>query len=114
MSTTEDFLASAFPGATLVSLEPLAGGHSGHTLLATLEGADVPGGRVVVKAGAPGRPPVGRHDVLRQARLFAEVAGADGVRVPAVLATDDGDPNQFAMTFALGDSTEPVLDGVEG
>jgi aminoglycoside phosphotransferase (APT) family kinase protein len=107
---TEEFLADAWPGATVVDLTPLAGGHSGHTLLATLEGAPV--NRLVVKAGAPGRPPVGRHDVLRQARLLEVLHGAPGVAVPKVLATDAGDPNQFAMTFSAGDSTEPVLDGV--
>jgi aminoglycoside phosphotransferase (APT) family kinase protein len=110
MTTTEQFLASAFPGSRLVSREPLAGGHSGHTLRAVLENAPVE--QLVVKAGAPGRPPVGRHDVLRQARLFEVLVGVDGVRVPTVLAVDDGDPNQFAMSFAKGDSTEPVLDGV--
>lgn len=110
MSTTEEFLALAFPGARLLSLEPLAGGHSGHTLLAVLEGAPVE--RVVVKSGTPGRPSIGRHDVLRQARLFDVLADVDDVSVPRVLATSDGDPNQFAMSFARGDSIEPVLDGV--
>lgn len=109
---TEEFLAGAFPGATVVDLVPMAGGHSSHTLLAALEGGPVD--RLVVKAGAPGRPPVGRHDVLRQARLFEVLHGAPGVEVPKVLATDAGDPNQFAMTWAAGDSTEPVLDGVGG
>lgn len=112
MPTTEEFLAAAFPGARVTGVEPLAGGHSGHTLLATLRGEPSGVDRVVVKAGAAGRPPVGRHDVLRQARLLQALAGAEGVAVPAVLAADAGDPNQFAMSFAPGDSTEPILDGV--
>lgn len=49
---TEELLADAFPGATVGDLVPPAGGHSGHTLLATLMGGAVDG--VVVKAGAPG------------------------------------------------------------
>jgi aminoglycoside phosphotransferase (APT) family kinase protein len=107
-----DFLLRAFPSASVVSIESMLGGHSGHTLLAFLEGGGPE--RIVVKSGAPGRPAVGRHDVLRQARLFTVLADAPGVRVPHVLAVDDGDPPQFAMTFEPGDCFEPVLDGIEG
>jgi len=109
MTTTEAFLAASFPGSTVTSIEPLAGGHSSHTVIARLDGGPVE--RVVVKAGAVGRPPVGRHDVLRQARIFEVLGGAEGVKVPQVLASDVGDPNQFAMSFAPGDCVEPVLDG---
>jgi streptomycin 6-kinase len=91
-----------------VEVEPLVGGHSGQTLLvrcrAGVEAA-------VVKLGAEGRPPVGRHDVLRQAAVIEAVSGRPGVVVPRVLAREDGDPAMFAMSFEPGEAVEPVLDG---
>ncbi len=108
-------LAERFPGATVAGLAPLEGGHSGHTLVADLEGAELDGGplaRVVVKAGAPGRPAKGRHDVLRQARVLDAVGADPAVAVPRVLASSDGDPQVFVMTMEPGGAVEPVLDGV--
>lgn len=106
---TAEAVARWAPGAEVRELRALEGGHSGQTLLARLVGA--PSSAVVVKAGAPGRPAVGRHDVLRQARVLAAVAAAPGVRVPRVLLTDDGEPQVVLMSFEAGDATEPVLDG---
>src|SRR5690606_30502556 len=57
----------------------------------------------------PGRPPVGRHDVLRQARAMALVQ--DAVPVPRLLATSE-DPPWFAMSFERGEASEPAHDPV--
>lgn len=98
-----------FPDATVKSIRPLEGGHSGQTLLVEVEGGPVDS--FVAKSGALGRPPVGRHDVLRQARLLQAIETRPGVHVPKVLAAGVGEPAIFFMTFEPGDATEPVLDG---
>jgi aminoglycoside phosphotransferase (APT) family kinase protein len=87
-------------------LEVLPGGHSGLTYRAAVDG-----GAVVVKAVPPGRPAVGRHDVLRQAWVLAALAGS-AVPVPRLIAVDDTEPAWFAMSWASGEAVEPVLDGV--
>src|SRR4051794_21388192 len=97
------------PGAHLIAVKTLEGGHSGHTLVIDI--GDGPVDRAVVKSGAPGRAAVGRHDVLRQARVMRALAGADGFPVPRVLLPDPGDPPLFLMTFEPGEAKEPVLDG---
>jgi aminoglycoside phosphotransferase (APT) family kinase protein len=100
-------LAAEFPGIETGQLEVLPGGHSGLTYrLPTGTGA------VVIKAVPPGRPAVGRHDMLRQARILAALTGS-AVPVPALIATDEGEPAWFAMAWANGQAIEPVLDGVE-
>jgi aminoglycoside phosphotransferase (APT) family kinase protein len=81
-------------------LKPLAGGHSGLTYVV---------GDCVVKAVPPGREPVGRNDVLRQAAILRALAGSP-VPVPAVVAVDDRPPAWFAMEFVTGEAVEPVLD----
>lgn len=101
--------ASAFPDAKVTSIRPLEGGHSGQTLLVKVDGGPVP--EFVAKSGALGRPPIGRHDALRQARLLKALEGRPGVHVPRVLATGVGEPAIFFMTYEAGDATEPVLDG---
>jgi len=103
-------LARRYPDAAVGDLAPLAGGHSGHTLVAELVG-DAPA-RVVVKAGTPGRAPVKRDDVLRQTRVIDAVHGWPGVAVPEVLASSDGDPQVAVMTMEAGEAHEPVLDGL--
>lgn len=102
-------LGRRWPGRVVVDLHPLPGGRSGHTWAATLDG---PPHRVVLRAGTPGRPPVGRHDVGRQARVLRALAGAPGVAVPAVLVEEEGDPVVVVVEHLEGDSCEPVMDGV--
>ncbi|MFC6065300.1 phosphotransferase family protein [Streptomyces ochraceiscleroticus] len=85
-------------------LRTLPGGHSGLTY-----SIDAGGARYVVKAVPPGQRPVGRNDVLRQARVLAALAGSP-VPVPGVVAVDDEEPGWFAMEFASGEAVEPVLD----
>jgi aminoglycoside phosphotransferase (APT) family kinase protein len=86
------------------ALEPLLGGHSGLTYKIALGDE-----RFVVKAVPPGQRAIGRHDMLRQARIMSALAGS-GVPVPAIKATDDGAPAWFAMELVAGESLEPVLD----
>jgi aminoglycoside phosphotransferase (APT) family kinase protein len=81
-------------------LEPLPGGHSGLTYTA---------GDYVVKAVPPGQKPVGRNDMLRQARILRALAGTP-VPVPRVVAVDEQEPAWFAMDFVAGEAIEPVLD----
>jgi aminoglycoside phosphotransferase (APT) family kinase protein len=103
-------VGEVWPGGELASFENLPGGHSGITGLATIT---LPGGgqeRVVVKATPPGRSPVGRHDVLRQARILSLLTTAGGVRVPRVLLQDDDAEPYFVMCWHPGESVEPALD----
>jgi aminoglycoside phosphotransferase (APT) family kinase protein len=86
------------------SLEPLLGGHSGLTYKIALGNE-----WFVVKAVPPGQRSIGRHDMLRQARIMHALAGS-GVPLPAIRATDDVEPAWFAMELVAGDSLEPVLD----
>ncbi|WP_158845650.1 phosphotransferase family protein [Saccharothrix deserti] len=83
---------------------PLPGGHSGLTYSVTSST-----GRYVVKAVPPGRRPIGRDDVLRQARVLTALRG-ENVPVPEVVAVDKRKPAWFAMEFATGDAVEPVTD----
>ncbi len=103
-------IAEVWPSGELTSFENLPGGHSGITCLATVTLAAGDLERVVVKATPPGRPPVGRHDVLRQARILSLLAASGNVRVPEVLLQDDGDEPYFVMRWHAGESVEPVLD----
>ena len=82
----------------------MPGGHSGLTYrVETSEGA------LVVKSVPPGQQAIGRHDMLRQARIIEALVPA-GVPVPAIVATDEGEPAWFAMQLVEGESLEPVLD----
>lgn len=89
---------------TTGELETLPGGHSGltYTVKAGTE-------TYVVKAVPPGREPVGRNDVLRQARVLRTLWDS-AVPAPGVVATDEEPPAWFAMEFADGEAIEPVLD----
>ena len=107
----ERALADRYEAARISDLEQLLGGTSSLTYKAAVNG--VPGSaRVVVKVAPPGLEPTRNRDVLRQARLFDQVQDIDGLAVPAVLAQDAGAPPEvpplFVMTFAEGDSFEPL------
>lgn len=97
-------LARHHPGAPIGELTVLPGGHSGLTYSVTAGDA-----RYVVKAVPPGQRPVGRNDVLRQARVLGALDGS-AVPVPGVVAVDETQPAWFAMDFAAGEAIEPVLD----
>jgi aminoglycoside phosphotransferase (APT) family kinase protein len=89
---------------TPTALEPMLGGHSGLTYRIAL------GERwFVVKAVPPGQRAIGRHDMLRQARIMAALADTD-VPVPRICTTDETEPGWFAMSLVAGESLEPVLD----
>ncbi|KAA0919315.1 phosphotransferase family protein [Dietzia sp. ANT_WB102] len=86
------------------TLEPMLGGHSGLTY--RIAGADE---EFVVKSVPPGQKAIGRHDMLRQARIMSALADTD-VPVPGIRATDEESPAWFAMDLVRGESLEPVLD----
>ncbi|MFB6977845.1 phosphotransferase family protein [Streptomyces scopuliridis] len=100
-------LATLRPGAFIGELTPLPGGHSGLTYAVTAGDA-----AYVIKAVPPGQRPIGRNDVLRQARVLGALA-ASAVPVPGVAAVDEAQPAWFAMDFAQGEAVEPVLDEPE-
>jgi aminoglycoside phosphotransferase (APT) family kinase protein len=99
-----DRVRDAFPGQPVGPLETVPGGHSGLTY-----GVTVGGRRYVVKAVPPAERPVGRNDMLRQARVLQALAGS-AVPVPEVVAVDEQQPAWFAMEFVTGQAAEPVLD----
>jgi aminoglycoside phosphotransferase (APT) family kinase protein len=85
-------------------LERLPGGHSGLTYRAAAGD-----GALVIKAVPPGQRSIGRHDMLRQARIMAALQGS-GVPVPMIRVIDEVEPAWFAMELMEGESLEPVLD----
>ena len=85
-------------------LAPMLGGHSGLTY--RIAGATE---EFVIKSVPPGQKAVGRHDMLRQARIMSALADT-AVPVPGIRATDDQSPAWFAMDLVRGESLEPVLD----
>jgi len=108
------------PGATVTSVRRLPGGESSLTYLATVDSA--PHDRIVVKVAPPGIPATGHRNVLRQARLLAELRSTP-VPVPEVLFTDEGAAAtvegegggpMFAMSFCEGDGLEPNIDEISG
>ncbi|MGW6143048.1 phosphotransferase family protein [Streptomyces sp. NPDC055140] len=102
-----DRLAACHPGVSVGELATLPGGHSGLTYSVTAGEA-----KYVVKAVPPGQRPIGRNDVLRQARVLRALSGS-AVPVPGVAAVDEIQPAWFAMEFAAGEAVEPVLDEPE-
>jgi aminoglycoside phosphotransferase (APT) family kinase protein len=88
-------------------LAQLPGGHSGLTY--RLETGEGP---LVVKSVPEGQRAIGRHNMLRQARMIASLAPT-AVPIPAIVATDDTEPAWFAMQLVEGESLEPVLDDPE-
>ena len=107
---TADAVSRCWPGADLRELRRLPGGTSSLTFIAGVTDRDQTRRDVVVKLAPPGLPPVGNRDVLRQARLLRLLAAVPGVRVPAVLLEDDGNPPLFIMDFLPGDAYEPLVD----
>lgn len=99
-----EVLRAERPGLEVGPIDVLPGGHSGLTYRLTAGGEDL-----VVKAVPPGQRSVGRHDMLRQARILTALAPT-GVHVPAVRAVDTREPAWFAMDLVVGESLEPVLD----
>ena len=97
-----------WPAAELAELTSLTG-HSGLTLGGRLDGGGSPG-RVVLKLCPPGRPASGRHDVIRQASLLAELAEVTTVAVPEVLLIDDKPPPAVVLSWVEGEAAEPVLE----
>jgi len=102
--------AAGFDGDS-TGLVPMLGGHSGLTYR-----IGVGSHEFVVKAVPPGQRPIGRHDMLRQARILQALTTTD-VPVPMVRATEepaDGEGQAwFAMDLVPGESLEPVLDDPE-
>lgn len=96
-------------GFGVEDLAPLDGGHSGLTFSVRLVAPSGARTEAVVKAAPEGRPAVGRHDVLRQARLFGALAAAPGVAVPRPLHVDADPPPFFAMERLSGEALEPIL-----
>lgn len=92
------------PELEVGALTRMPGGHSGLTY--RVETADGP---LVVKSVPEGQKAIGRHDMLRQARIIDALAPT-GVPVPALVATDPEAPAWFAMELVAGESLEPVLD----
>ncbi|WP_227981897.1 phosphotransferase family protein [Nocardia spumae] len=88
----------------LTSFERLPGGHSGLTFR-----AETTGEPYVVKAVPEGSKPIGRHDMLRQARIMQLLAQTP-VPVPRIAVVDSDEPAWFAMELVAGESLEPVLD----
>jgi aminoglycoside phosphotransferase (APT) family kinase protein len=104
MPELADRVADAFPGQPVGPLETMVGGHSGLTYAVTVGER-----RYVVKAVPPAERPVGRNDMLRQARVLRALAGS-AVPVPEVMVVDEHRPAWFAMEFVTGEAVEPVLD----
>jgi aminoglycoside phosphotransferase (APT) family kinase protein len=107
-----DSATRRFGPCQLDELRQLPGGHSGLTWRAELTGADGERRTLVVKSTPEGRPPVGRHDVLRQSRAITALAAWGRIPVPQVYFADAGTPPFFAMEHVAGDSSEPILDGL--
>lgn len=103
-------VATSWPGADVSHLVELEGGHSGLTLAADVAGGPPGTERVVLKLAPPGRRPVGRHDVLRQAAMLARLHGHEGVAVPPIHGSSSDEPHLVVMGFAPGEAFEPVLE----
>lgn len=103
-----EVVARRWPGARVADLHDLPG-HSGLTLRADLVGGGSPA-RVCLKLCPPGRDPVGRHDVLRQADLLDELGRHSSVPVPAVLEVDRTAPPAVVFSWAEGVAAEPILE----
>jgi streptomycin 6-kinase len=97
-------LSALHLGESVGELVPLPGGHSGLTYA-----VDVGPARYVVKASVASERPVGRNDMLRQARVLRALQGTD-VPVPGLATLDESAPGWFAMEYVPGDAVEPVLD----
>ncbi|MFZ2175348.1 MAG: phosphotransferase family protein [Rhodococcus sp. (in: high G+C Gram-positive bacteria)] len=97
-------LAADAHGLSVTGVVPIVGGHSGLTYRVTTDGPSF-----VVKAVPEGQRSIGRHDMMRQARILRALGPTD-VPVPGVVVVDDTEPAWFAMELVEGESLEPVLD----
>jgi aminoglycoside phosphotransferase (APT) family kinase protein len=100
-----DRLRAETPLTEIGELAVLPGGHSGLTYRLPVGAA----GELVVKAVPRGQRSIGRHDMLKQARIMTALASTD-VPVPPVVAVDETEPAWFAVDFIHGESIEPTLD----
>ena len=83
------------------TLEPMLGGHSGLTY--RISGASE---LFVIKAVPPGQKAIGRHDMLRQARIMTALADTN-VPVPGIRATDEsGHEKSFSVHRITGATLE--------
>ena len=102
------------PGVALHGLRVLPGGSSSLVYVADVEGGPPGEASVVLKVAPPGLPPVRNRDMLRQGRVMQALAGVTGVRVPALLFDDPGDPPEIppfiATSFVAGECYEPILE----
>lgn len=112
LSRAQEVVGARWPGAQLGPVSALPG-HSGLTVRAELTGPGCPP-LVVLKMCPPGRAPVGRHDVVRQAALVEELARVSPVPVPATLAIDRSEPPAVIQEWVEGEAAEPVLDMAPG
>lgn len=110
VSLAERLIADRWPGAGLVALRMLPG-HSGLTVRVDIDGDP---GIAVIKLCPPGRAPVGRHDILRQAVLVSELAQRGDVPVPEVLHLSDIDSPAAIFAWVAGEAIEPILDPEAG
>ncbi|RRQ28995.1 phosphotransferase family protein [Rhodococcus sp. Eu-32] len=101
--------AEAGDTTRIAALKVLEGGHSGITLSARTTGGSAPD-EVVIKVAPHGRPPRGRHDVLRQADVLDALADVDDLAVPRVLLRGYGEWTFYVMERCDGEAVEPVLD----
>jgi aminoglycoside phosphotransferase (APT) family kinase protein len=93
-----EFLDAHGLGAGDVEVAPLGEGHSNVTYLVRRDGAEV-----VLRRPPRGPLPPSAHDVLREARVLAALAGR--ARVPAVLAVSD-DPAVIGAPFYVMEKIE--------
>lgn len=103
-------LERVLPGARVVGVAPIAGGHSGFTYLVEAEREGEPL-EWVLRLPPPGTRPIGPADVARQGRVMAAV-GAAGGPAPAILAMAaapvvDGRP--FVLMERVGGLQPPGL-----
>jgi aminoglycoside phosphotransferase (APT) family kinase protein len=109
------------PDACVTSVRWLPGGESSLTYVASIRSA--PCSKIVVKVAPPGLAATRNRNILRQARLLAELHRGGSVPVPEVLFIDDGAAGAdvagahggavgplFAMSFCPGQSVEPNVD----
>lgn len=92
-----------FLGAGPLTTRRIGDGHSNLTFLVT--GQDT---RVVVRRPPPPPLPPGAHDVLREARMVAGVAG-NGVPVPEILATAEAGEVIDAPLYVMSHVDGPVI-----
>jgi len=102
-----------FAGSQLIDVQAIAGGASGLTYLARVQGGRLPS-QIVIKVAPPGVAPIGHRDVLRQARILKSLSSIRGITVPKVIFEDFGDPPDtpplYAMECIVGVAFDPNKD----